>query len=144
MKHSEINWAALLNFLNAQIGKPYVFGVENNPDEKDLAKYRAWDCSEIVEVGFHKIGITVPDGSYNQAKMCKRLTGTPSKLLIGDLGFKWDPETEAIHHVGIYIGADEVVEAKGRQWGVVVTTIEDYTKSTHFAWWGRLKTIEDA
>lgn len=141
MKHSAMGWSRLVDFLKRQVGKPYVFGVENDPQETNWDNYKAWDCSEIVEVAFSKIGITVPDGSYNQAKVCNVITGDP---LIGDMGFKWDPETQVIHHVGICIGNGCIIEAKGKQWGVVMTPIQVYTSSSHWAFWGRLKTIQDA
>ena len=140
MKHSEINWPLLIDFLKSQIGKPYVFGVENKENEDNWDQYKAWDCSELVEIGFHKIGIQVPDGSYNQAKI-SRIIEIP---LIGDLGFKWNPDTEVIHHVGIFIGNNSVVEAKGKDWGVVISNKSDYEASKHFAYWGRLKIVEDA
>lgn len=143
MKHSEINWPLLIDFLKKQLGKPYIFGVENKQNEDNWDNYKAWDCSEIVEIGFHKIGIEVPDGSYNQAKVCKRLS-RGEQLLIGDLGFKWNPDTEVIHHVGIYIGDGSVVEAKGKDWGVVITEKSQYESSKHFAYYGRLKIVEDA
>jgi|GEM_PF-2726297 len=148
MKHSEINWPQFIDFLKQQVGKPYVFGVENDPNEKDWAKYKAWDCSELFQVAFHKIGISIPDGSYNQAKVCRKIPGHwadfPGKLLLGDLGFKHNPETGVIHHVGTFVGGSQVIEAKGLKWGVVQTPIDSYMASSHFAWWGRLRIVEDA
>jgi cell wall-associated NlpC family hydrolase len=141
-KHSEINWASLIEFLLQQVGKPYVFGVENDPTEYDWTKYRSWDCSEIVEVAFFKIGLEFPDGSYNQAKVVQKILN--QSLLIGDLGFKWNPETEVIHHVGINIGDNRIVEAKGKAWGVVITPMNEYIASSHFAFFGRHKEILDA
>lgn len=136
----------------AQVGKPYVFGTENDP-HADPAAYKAWDCSELVEIAFAKIGITVPDGSYNQAKVINPVA--PDQLQIGDLGFKWFPDTGVIHHVGIYIGnrplpegsqvqVPTVIEAKGKDWGVVLTPADTFMKSSQFAKWGRLKIIQDA
>lgn len=141
MKYENVNWSELVNFLKRQIGKPYIFGVENDPKESNWNNYQAWDCSEIVEVGFAKIGIGVPDGSYNQDKVCSRVNGEHQ---VGDLAFKWDPDTEIIHHVGIYIGNDMIVEAKGKRWGVVATPVSVYESSPHFAHWGRLRILEAA
>lgn len=140
LKHSEINWASFIEFLSQQIGKPYVFGVENDPSESDWKKYTAWDCSELVEVAYAKLNIVVPDGSYNQEKVCVPIVGDP---IIGDLGFKWHPDTQVIHHVGIYIGNDFVIEAKGKAWGVVKTAKKDFENSPDWAFWKRLKTIQD-
>lgn len=156
MKHSDINWAHLIEMGKKLVGKPYVFGAEINLSEQDATKIKAIDCSELVEYLFANLqkidgtraGLTMPDGSYNQAKMCRRLEFkagiTSDVLLIGDLGFKWEPETEAIHHVGIFVGNGEVLEAKGKKWGVVLTKFSDYEQSDHFAFWGRHQKIIDA
>jgi len=141
MKHSNINWPRLVDFLKRQVGKPYIFGVENDPNENNWDKYWAWDCSELVQVGFAKLGIDVPDGSYNQDKVCVLVTGHP---IVGDLGFKWHPDTQVIHHVGIYIGNDNIIEAKGKAWGVVQTPLKTFESSPDWAHWSRLKIIQDA
>lgn len=148
MKHSEIPWSRFIELGKKLVGKPYSFGVEVNLKESNPDNIKGLDCSELVEYLFAQIGIVVPDGSYNQAKVCRQLKFGPPPatdvLLIGDLGFKWIPETKSIHHVGVHIGGDSVLEAKGEQWGVVITPYKDFVLSPHFAYWGRLKTIEDA
>jgi cell wall-associated NlpC family hydrolase len=96
----------------------------------------------LIEWLFHQVGIPVPDGSYNQAKVVNCVP--TDKLLIGDLAFKWCPETEVIHHVGVYIGEGRILEAKGKAYGVVITDKILYEASNHFAFYGRLKIIEDA
>lgn len=149
IKHSEIPWAKMINFGKKIIGKPYEFGAEINIDKiiKDPNPdyIKAIDCSELVEVLYALVGIYIPDGSYNQAKSTRRLEFKPGLdsdyLLIGDLGFKWNPENEVIHHVGIYFGGRDVLEAKGKKWGVIMTSYDEYIKSPHFAYWGRLKNI---
>lgn len=143
MKHSDINWPHLITLGRQLVGKPYVFGAEVNLRDPDPAHITAIDCSELVEWLYAQIGISVPDGSYNQAKVCRRLE-REAPVLIGDLGFKWNPDTEIIHHVGIYIGDDTVLEAKGKAWGVTLSMLSSYVASNHFAFWGRLKTVEDA
>jgi cell wall-associated NlpC family hydrolase len=136
----------MIEFGKKCVGKPYVYGVEVNIPtflkDPNPDKIVALDCSELVEVLYALVGINVPDGSYNQAKMCRRVPF--ESVLIGDMGFKWYPDTQVIHHVGLYLGNKEVLEAKGKAFGVVVTPYDDYVKSSHFAYWGRLKTIEDA
>lgn len=141
MKHSEINWSTFIDFLKQQVGKPYVFGAENKLDENDWSQYKAWDCSELMEVAYYKIGLSLPDGSYNQAKVCPKVVG---EILIGDLAFKWNPETEVIHHLGAYIGNNEIVEAKGKAYGVVITPVQTYMASSHFAFFARHKLVENA
>lgn len=157
MKHSEINWAHLIEMGKKLVGKPYVFGSEVNLSEQDPTKITSIDCSELVEylyanlqkVDGTRAEITMPDGSYNQSKVCRRLNFVPNDpktdvLLLGDLGFKWEPQTQSIHHVGVFIGDGKVLEAKGKDFGVVMTDFADYEKSTHFAFWGRHQKIMDA
>jgi cell wall-associated NlpC family hydrolase len=157
MKHSDINWAAMIDLGKKLVGKPYVFGSEVKLSDPDPQHIKSIDCSELVEFLFANLqridgtraGLAMPDGSYNQARMCRRLKFTPNDpksdvLLIGDLGFKWDPETEAIHHVGIFIGNGQVLEAKGKSWGTILAPFDIYTQSRHFAFWARHKSIEDA
>lgn len=148
-KHSDIQWGKMIGLGRRLVGKPYTFGAEVDLNDPDPDHILGIDCSELVEWLYHQIGIDIPDGSYNQAKMVRRLNFIPNDpksdvLLLGDLGFKWEPETEIIHHVGIYIGQSKVLEAKGKRWGVVLTPYDEYVGSSHFAYWGRLKNIEDA
>lgn len=148
MKHSEINWAGMIGDGKALVGKPYNFGQEVDLKDRDPKDIQAIDCSELIEWLYFPTGLAMPDGSYNQAKVCRMVPGEshefPDKLLLGDLGFKWYPDTHQIHHVGIYIGNGEILEAKGKQWGVVITPVNSFMASAHFAWWGRHKNIEDA
>lgn len=151
MKDSEVKWGAFIEFLLAQVGKPYVYGVENDP-KADPSTYKAWDCSELSRVAFAKIGIIVPDGSYNQARVVHAVS--PNSLRIGDLGFLMIPDTGVIHHVGIFIGnrkigtdvidTPTVIEAKGKSWGVVLTPATKFMSTPQFAKWGRLNVIQDA
>lgn len=138
-KHSEVNWARLISLGKQLVGKPYNFGEEVSLNETDPSRLKALDCSELVEWLFKQVNVPCPDGSYNQFKVSKQVT----ELKLGDLGFKWIPETKSIHHVGIWLG-DTVLEAKGKQWGVVLTTREAYEASPHFAMWRRLSSIVDA
>jgi len=140
IKHSEVHWATFINLGKQLVGKPYRFGEEVNLKETDPANIKAIDCSELVEWLFAQVGIIVPDGSYNQFKVSNPVQGD---IKIGDLGFKWVPETKSIHHVGVWIG-DTVLEAKGKDFGVVLTPRADYEKSTHFAMWRRLTAVVDA
>lgn len=131
-----VDWAKFASLGKQLVGKPYVFGVEVDPMESDPAKIKALDCSELVEWLFAQVGVPVPDGSYNQDKACEKVSGP---LKVGDLGFKANPVNGVVHHVGVYIGDNNVLEAKGAQWGVVLTPLFSFTSSTHFTHWGRLK-----
>lgn len=140
IKHSEINWAKFIQLGKQLLGVPYNFGEEVNLKDSDPTHIKALDCSELVEWLFTQVGLLVPDGSYNQFKVSKPITGD---LLVGDLAFKWYPDTHSIHHVGVWIG-EGVLEAKGKDWGVVLTPRKEFEASTHFAMWKRLSQISDA
>lgn len=142
MKHSEINWSKFITLGKQLVGKPYNFGVEVNLKETNPDNIKALDCSELIEWLFAQIDIVVPDGSYNQFKVCNAVPS--DKVLIGDLGFKWNPDTHVIHHVGVYLGDNQVLEAKGINYGVIISDKEKFQESLHFARWGRLKQIQDA
>lgn len=116
-----------------QVGKKYIFGHEvrlNDPNP------RAFDCSELVQWAFYQVGYKVVDGSFNQYAKCTKLS-RPSR--VGDLFFLKNSRGR-IHHVGIYLGGDTVVEAKGRLWGVVRTTVSKANKRG--AIWGRYKGVD--
>lgn len=140
MKHSEINWARFNTLAHALVGKPYVFGSETNLKDPDPSHIKSLDCSELVEWLFAQIFIVIPDGSYNQFKVTRAIKHDPQ---IGDLGFKWHPENKQVHHVGIYL-KDNVIEAKGNAWGVVLTPKAVFEKSPDWAMWRRLNQIIDA
>lgn len=140
LKHSEIPWSKFIQLGRQLVGKPYVFGSETNLKDPDPAHIQALDCSELVEWLYSQIGITVPDGSYYQFKVSKPITGDP---IIGDLGFKWHPDNQVVHHVGVWLG-DAVLEAKGKAWGVILTPRKDFEASPDWAMWRRLNQIEDA
>ena len=139
-KHSEINWPQFIKHATQLVGTPYVFGAETRLDDPDPTHVKELDCSELCEWLFAQVGIMVPDGVYNQFKASSPITGEP---LIGDLGFKWIPETQSVHHVGILIMPDKVIEAKGKAWGVVLTDRRVYEASPHFAMWRMLNAIRD-
>jgi cell wall-associated NlpC family hydrolase len=143
--HSDIDWPKLVRLGKSLVGKPYRLGAEVNIQQflKDprAENIKEIDCSELVEVLFAVIGITVPDGSYNQIKVCRPIIG--EQLCIGDLGFKANPDNGVVHHVGIYIGDNTILEAKGKAWGTVLTPLATYAASSHFYQWGRLKCIAE-
>lgn len=141
MRYDEIDWKTFLEIGKKQVGKPYRFGHEVDLNETDSDKIAAFDCSELVQYLYKRIGLYIEDGSYNQAKYVRAVP--KDNVKVGDLGFKADPENGTIHHVGLYYGEGLVLEAKGKSWGVVLTPRSDYEASSHFLKWGRHKLIED-
>ena len=99
--------SAMWSFLQAQLGKPYQWGG---------AGPSSWDCSGLVMVAYAQVGVPLEHNAAAQYaetdKAALPLDGT-ANLEPGDLLF-WaydtsDPST--IHHVAIYVGDGEVVDA---------------------------------
>lgn len=103
--------ATAIKFAMRERGKPYVWGA-TGPD--------SYDCSGLLLRAFESAGISLPRVSRDQYKAGARLK--VEKAQPGDLLF-WaydesDPNT--IHHVAMYIGNGQIVEAQ--QSGVPVHT----------------------
>jgi peptidoglycan DL-endopeptidase CwlO len=80
------------------LGVPYVWGASSP---------RGFDCSGLVLYCYAKVGIHLPHSSamqYNYGHHVSR-----SELKPGDLVFFYNP----IHHVGIYIGNGQMINATG-------------------------------
>ncbi|MGW0530762.1 NlpC/P60 family protein [Streptomyces sp. NPDC003032] len=88
--------AKVIDFAEAQIGKPYVWGA-TGPD--------SYDCSGLTQDAWKAAGISLPRTTWDQVKV-----GTTVKTAAaqpGDLVFFYDD----ISHVGIYIGDGKMIHA---------------------------------
>jgi hypothetical protein len=96
--------AAAVQFAYSELGKPYKWGATG-----ELGFY---DCSGLLLRAYQKGGITLPRTSRQQWYAGARVWNV-ADLLPGDLVFyaynTADPAT--IHHVGIYIGAGNMIDA---------------------------------
>ena len=96
-----------------------------------------WACMELgVKVVWHARYLYT-DWCKNKGKLSggKRTDG--GTLLPGSLVFLQGKE-DHIHHVGVYIGKNTCVEAKGTRWGVVTSEV------SHWDHWGELKVVDYA
>lgn len=84
----------MINYAQAEIGKPYVFGDEG-PD--------TFDCSGLVQFVLAKVGISAPRTSEEQQAWATPVTSP----LPGDLVFYGSPA----HNVGIYLGNNRMINA---------------------------------
>lgn len=141
MKYGEIDWRTFVELGKKLIGKPYVMGAEVDLTDGDVDHIKAIDCSELVEFLYAQVGLYIADGSYNQIKYVR--TVPKDDVRTGDIGFKANPENGVIHHVGVYLGDGQVLEAKGKTWGTILTPRETYEASPHFLQWGRHKLIDE-
>lgn len=103
--------AKAIEFAMGERGKPYVWGA-TGPD--------SYDCSGLMLRAFESAGITVPRVSRDQYKAGAMLPVERAKP--GDMLFwAYDESNPAtIHHVAMYLGGGEIVEAQ--QSGVPVHT----------------------
>jgi hypothetical protein len=128
------NVEQLLQLASAQIGKPYVYGVEVNLDDPSPTTF---DCSELVQWACHRLAVQpeMPDGSWIQYVHCRQnaralsvdeAIRTRGALLFTNRdanGAPVDPADANDHpaqgHVGFSLGNGFTVEAMGTKWGVV-------------------------
>lgn len=80
----------------AQRGKPYVWGA---------AGPSSFDCSGLMLYAFKQVGISLPHSAASQQQM--GMSVSRSELQPGDLVFFGSPA----HHVGMYVGNGEMVNA---------------------------------
>jgi len=83
----------------AMRGIPYKWGAKG-PDQ--------FDCSGFTKAAYKAIGISLPDGSFNQAKSEKPLTSA-ADLTAGDLLFYRWRGADNVTHVTLYAGDGWVI-----------------------------------
>jgi peptidoglycan DL-endopeptidase CwlO len=88
--------STVLSWAYAQIGKPYVFGAAG-PD--------AFDCSGLTMFVWAKVGVALVH--YAPTQLAEGRPVAQSQLQPGDSVFFGNP----IHHVGIYIGNGNMIDA---------------------------------
>ncbi|GGV57653.1 glycoside hydrolase [Streptomyces longisporoflavus] len=88
--------AKVINFAEAQIGKPYVWGA-TGPD--------SYDCSGLTQDAWKAAGISLPRTTWDQVKVGTTVKTADAKP--GDLVFFYDD----ISHVGIYVGDGKMIHA---------------------------------
>jgi peptidoglycan DL-endopeptidase CwlO len=98
--------STLVNYLKAQVGKPYVLGA-SGPS--------AFDCSSLTQNAFKQVGVSLPRVSQDQSTV-----GTPvsmDNLQVGDMLY-WGGQGSA-YHVGVYVGDGMFIGAQNSRTGVV-------------------------
>jgi cell wall-associated NlpC family hydrolase len=85
-----------VRFAYDQLGKSYRFGA-SGPSQ--------YDCSGLTMSSWQQVGVQLPHSAAEQYRVTKHVTR--AELRPGDLVFYFHP----IHHVGIYVGADKVINA---------------------------------
>ncbi|CAM5355637.1 Glycoside hydrolase OS=Streptomyces alboniger OX=132473 GN=CP975_21445 PE=3 SV=1 [Streptomyces alboniger] len=88
--------AKVIDFAEAQIGKPYVWGA-TGPD--------SYDCSGLTQDAWKAAGISLPRTTWDQVEVGTTVKTADAEP--GDLVFFYDD----ISHVGIYIGDGKMIHA---------------------------------
>lgn len=108
--------ATVISFLKAQLGDAYVMGA-TGPN--------AWDCSSLVQAAFKQVGVDLPRVSQDQSTVG---TDIPlSQIQVGDILY-WGGKGSA-HHVGVYIGDGQYLDAANPSKGVVIQNLSGYPAS---------------
>ncbi|MFI9203731.1 C40 family peptidase [Streptomyces sp. NPDC053048] len=98
--------ATLVDFLRAQVGKPYIMG-STGPS--------AYDCSGLVMAAYSQIGIDLPRVSQDQSTAGTQVS--TSNLQVGDILY-WGSAGSA-YHVAVYVGGGKFIGAQNPSTGIV-------------------------
>lgn len=96
------------------VGNPYVWG---GTDPNTGA-----DCSGFVGYVYKEFGVELPRCSYQQCEVGKMVD--QYSAMPGDLLFFWRDGRSSVGHVGMYLGNNQMVEAKGTNYGIVVSDLD--------------------
>ncbi|HEY5473421.1 MAG TPA: NlpC/P60 family protein, partial [Candidatus Limnocylindrales bacterium] len=88
--------AAAVYWAEKQLGKPYVWAA-TGPG--------SFDCSGLTMWAYKKVGVSL--SHYSRAQITEGARVSKSNLQPGDLVFFGSP----IHHVGMYVGGGDFIEA---------------------------------
>ncbi len=126
--------AQFASLADDQVGKPYVLGAEAAISNPDPARF---DCSELVEWLYGRSGNRITDLAAWQYDATKKVTGSPK---VGDLVFLRNNPARAngIGHVAVLTkkldnGDWRIIEARGRAYGVVRTTLSYWKTRKYYA-----------
>jgi cell wall-associated NlpC family hydrolase len=109
---------AAIEFARQQLGEPYVWAAAG-PD--------SWDCSGLTMMAWQQGGIALPHYSAAQYQQTKHISA--AQLQPGDLVF-WGTSPNTIHHVALYIGNDQIIQAP--RTGDVVKVSPLYASAPNF------------
>lgn len=122
--------ADFIALMKAQKGKKYILGT---PVPHDAPNPPAFDCSGLVIWGFNKAGCQHPDttanGLYHESR-------SVASYATGDMVFLVDSKDHAYHTAMLLYptasGDWAIIEAKGKKFGVVLTTLSYWRKRKGF------------
>ncbi len=92
--------ATAVKVAEAQVGKPYEYG-GSGPN--------SFDCSGLTSYAWRAAGVSLSHDAYRQWFETTRIS--LDQIQPGDLLFFGDYGVESIHHVAVYVGGGQMVEA---------------------------------
>ena len=93
----------VLDFVKAQVGKPYAFG-KSGPN--------SYDCSGLTMAAFAQVKVSLPHQSFSQSKIGTAVDWRSTGVQAGDLVFTYSSKNKSqISHVGIAISSTQWIEA---------------------------------
>ncbi|PRY01937.1 NlpC/P60 family protein [Allonocardiopsis opalescens] len=101
----------VIDFAMAQRGLPYVYGA-TGPD--------AYDCSSLMMRAYEQVGVTIPRISQDQWNFGPSIPigqEQPGDLVFFDISRAGEPPGPG--HVGMVIGDNLMIEARGRAYGIL-------------------------
>jgi cell wall-associated NlpC family hydrolase len=112
----------IANFARGYLGSRYVWGGTTPA---------GFDCSGFVLYVMNNFGISVRRVANDQFRHSGRRIDR-SELAPGDLVF-FSRNGSYVHHVGIYIGNNEMIHASTHSTGVIITRIDSPSRINTFA-----------
>lgn len=86
----------------------------------------AYDCSGLIVAFLLDVGILKGDRTAAALySMCDIKMDNASNLMAGDFVCHYSAQKGYITHVGVYVGDGKVIEARGRDHGVVETNLDE-------------------
>jgi len=105
-----------------EVGSPYVWGTQG---DGSVAGYDTYDCSGFVWAMYNGVGVhmvrTTAEGLWHKG------THIAAPSLVGDTFYLLSPNGHA-HHVGLYVGKSQIVEARSPQRDVCLGTVAGANK----------------
>lgn len=143
----ENNWG----YIWGKSGQLWTEKMQNNATNEMAKKYgKKWighyvtDCSGAFVYAFKKEGQKIHHGSDTiykkyctiKGKLVKGAREDGEAIRPGTAVFLYGGEKNNYHHIGLYVGNDTCIEAKGTLYGVVVSRL------SHWDYWGELKDVD--